>query len=99
MMTMTEQMIVFTPTVTALELKGFAEGVQALAEQIEAVQAEDVTKEQRVVAEQAALALLRNSPIAHVSLRRLERFAQDVVDMSTSRRDDIMTSMFGPDTE
>jgi hypothetical protein len=95
---MTEKTITFTPTVTALELKGFAEGVQTLAKQIEAVHAQDATKEQRVAAEQAALALLRNSPIAHVSLRRLERFAQDVVDTSTSRRDDIMTSMFGPDT-
>lgn len=87
-----------TPTLTALELKGFAAGVERLAAQIETAQAEDATKEQRAIAEQAALAVLRNGPIAVRAIRRLESYAEEITDKATDRRDDIMTSMFGPDT-
>lgn len=95
---MTEQTIKFTPKLRALELKGFAEGVQLLAEQIEAGQAADATKEQIADAEQAALALLRNSPIAVRAIRSLEDFADEFAQRAIERRDEIMTSMFGPDT-
>jgi hypothetical protein len=89
---------VFTPKLEALELKGFAEGVQTLAALIEIGQHEDATKEQLVQAEQAAQSLLRNSPSAVRIIRRLEGFAEQTVERSAARRDDIMTSMFGPDT-
>lgn len=87
-----------TPKLTALELKGFAEGVQVLAEQIETGQAEDATKDQIADAEQAALALLRNAPLAVRSIRRLEGYADEIASSAAERRDGIMTSMFGPDT-
>lgn len=87
-----------TPTIAALELKGFAEGVQLLAKQIETGQAPDATKDQLVDAESAALALLRNAPLAIKAIRRLEDFADRTTENATKRRDEIMTSMFGPDT-
>lgn len=87
-----------TPTRVALELKGFAEGVQLLAEQIETGAAKDATKDQRVDAERAALALLRNAPLAIKAIRKLEDFADRTAENATERRDEIMTSMFGPDT-
>jgi hypothetical protein len=95
---MTEQTVDITPTLTALELKGFAEGVQTLAKQLEAGQAKDVTKEQLAAAEQAALAVLRNAPLAVRSIRRLEGFAEEIAEKAAERRDGIMTAMFGPDT-
>jgi hypothetical protein len=82
----------------ALELKGFAAGVETLAAQIEAGQAKDATKEEIADAEQAALALLRNSPIAVRAIRSLEGYADEFAQRATDRRDEIMTSMFGPDT-
>lgn len=87
-----------TPKTAALELKGFAEGVQLLAEQIETGQAKAATKDQLVDAENAALALLRNAPLAVRAIRRLEDFADEVAKTATDRRDEIMTSMFGPDS-
>jgi hypothetical protein len=47
---------------------------------------------------QAALALLRNSPIAVRAIRSLEGYADEYMQQATARRDEIMTSMFGPDT-
>ncbi len=96
---MTEKTIEVTPTLLALELKGFAAGVQTLAEQIETGSAKEATKEQLVDAENAALALLRNAPLAIRAIRRLEGFAEATAERATKKRDDIMTSMFGPDTE
>jgi hypothetical protein len=106
MTNMTQETAAHTPKLAALELKGFAEGAQRLVEQIEAGQAVDTTKAQLTPvekanlagAEQAALALLRNAPIAIRSIRRLEGFADEFAQQATGRRDDIMTSMFGPDT-
>ena len=106
MTNMTQETTAITPKLAALELKGFAEGVQRLVEQIEAGQAVDTTKAKLTPvekanlagAEQAALALLRNAPIAIRSIRRLEGFADECAQQSTERRDEIMTSMFGPDT-
>ena len=86
-----------TPTLTALELKGFAAGVERLAAQIEAGRADDATKEQLADAENAALALLRNAPLAVRAIRRLEGYADEVTTSAAERRDDIMSSMFGPD--
>lgn len=102
---MTEQETT-APQLRALELKGFAEGVQRLVEQIEAGQRVDTTKAQLMPAEkanlagaeQAALALLRNSPIAVRAIRSLEGYADEYMQQATARRDEIMTSMFGPDT-
>lgn len=96
---MTDTQPLVTPKLAALELKGFAEGVQLLAEQIEHGQAEGATKEQLAEAEQAALALLRNTPLAIRAIRRLDGFADEITRNATERRDGIMTSMFGPDTE
>lgn len=87
-----------TPTLLALELRGFAAGVESLAAQIEIGSMEDATKEQRVDAENAALALLRNAPLAVRAIRRLEGFAETTAERAVKNRDDIMTSMFGPDT-
>lgn len=87
-----------TPTLTALELKGFAAGVERLAAQIQIGQADDATKEQLADAENAALALLRNAPLAVSAIHRLERYADEVATSAAERRDGIMTSMFGPDT-
>lgn len=95
---MTDTQPLITPTLLALELKGFAAGVERLAAQIQTGQAADATKEQLVDAENAALALLRNAPLAVRSIRRLEGFADDVARSAAERRDGIMTSMFGPDT-
>lgn len=95
---MTDEPIEYTPTLRALEVKSFAEGVQMLAEQIEAGQAKDATKEQIADAERAALSLLRNAPIALRAIRGLEDFADEFTQRGTQRRDEIMTSMFGPDT-
>jgi len=97
-MTDTKAAHVVTPKLTALELKGFAEGVQVLAEQIEHGQAKGATKEQLADAEQAALALLRNAPLAVRAIRRLEGYADEIATSAAERRDGIMTSMFGPDT-
>lgn len=97
-MTDTQSMYVATPKLTALELKGFAEGVQLLAEQLEGGYAHNPTKEQLADAEQAALALLRNAPLAIRAIRRLENYADEIANSATERRDGIMTSMFGPDT-
>jgi hypothetical protein len=88
-----------TPTLLALELRGFASGVQGLATQIEIGNMKDATKEQRADAENAALALLRNAPLAIRSIRRLESFAEATAERAAKNRDKIMTSMFGPDTE
>lgn len=96
---MTEKTIEVTPTLLALELRGLAEGMQALAEQLETGSAKDATKEQLVDAENAALALLRNAPLAVRAIRRLEGFADETTRQATKNRDKIMTSMFGPDTE
>jgi hypothetical protein len=87
-----------TPQTTALELKSFAEGVQTLAAQLDAGRSEDATIEEQADAEHAALALLRNAPLAVRAIRRLEGFADEVAQRANGRRDDIMTSMFGPDT-
>jgi len=87
-----------TPQLTALELKGFAQGVEALAAQREMGLADDATKEQRTAAEKAAQAIIRNAPLAVRSIHRLEDFADRMIERSTDRRDEIMTSMFGPDT-
>lgn len=95
---MTETKHESTPTLLALELKGFAEGVQALAAQLEIGNMKDATKEQRVDAENAAHALLRNAPIAVSAIRRLEDFAESATELAARNRDKIMTSMFGPDT-
>lgn len=104
---MTDKTTEPTPTLLALELKGFAEGVQALAETIDnaahayATVEHERTPEDRekiVRAEQAAHAMLRNSPAAVRTIRRLEGCAEKTVERSTDRRDAIMTSMFGPDT-
>jgi hypothetical protein len=95
---MTEKTIVFTPRLRALELKGFAAGVETLAAQIEAGQAKDATKEEIADAEQAALALLRNSPIAIRAIRSLEGYADEFAQLATDRRDEIMTTLYGPDT-
>lgn len=95
---MKEKQLEATPTLLALELKGFAEGVQALAAQLEIGSMKDATKEQRVDAENAALALLRNAPIAVIAIRRLEGFAEAAAERAAENRDKIMTSMFGPDT-
>lgn len=94
---MTEPM--HEPTLLAIELKGFAQGVQALAEHLVTGHAADATKEQRADAEKAALAFLRNAPLAVRSIRRLEGIAEDTVMRAAQNRDDIMTSIFGPDTE
>lgn len=88
-----------TPTLLALELKGFAAGVQTLAEQIETGSTKGATKEQLVDAENAALAMLRNAPLAIRTIRRLEGFADEMTALASKKRDEIMTSMFGPDTE
>lgn len=87
-----------SPMLTALELKSFAAGVERLAAQLEAGQADDASKEQLVSAEQAALALLRNAPLAVRAIRRLEGYADEIASSAAERRDGIMTSMFGPDT-
>jgi hypothetical protein len=87
-----------TPTLLALELRGFAAGVESLAAQLEIGNMKDATKEQRHAAENAALALLRNAPLAIRSIRRLEGFAEATAERATKNRDAIMTSMFGPDT-
>lgn len=87
-----------TPTLTALELKSFAAGVERLAAQIEVGRADDATKEQLADAENAALALLRNAPLAVRAIRRLEGYAEETAALATRKRDEIMTSMFGPDT-
>lgn len=89
---------VATPKLTALELKSFAAGVERLAAQIEAGQADDASKEQLADAENAALALLRNAPLAVRAIRRLEGYAEETTELATRKRDEIMTSMFGPDT-
>jgi hypothetical protein len=86
-----------TPRLMALELKGFAEGVQVLAEQIEAGQQEHATKDQQVAAEQAALALLRNTPIARRAIGRLEAYADEFTEQAAKQRDELMTAFFGPD--
>lgn len=96
---MTETTPVITPRIAALELKGFAEGVQVLADQLEGAYANEPTKEQFAEAEQAALALLRNAPLAVRAIRRLEGYADEIASDAAKRRDGIMTSMFGPDTE
>lgn len=96
---MTDTRPLVTPKLAALELKGFAEGVQMLAEQLEGGYANRPTKEQLADAEQAALALLRNAPLAVRAIRRLEGFADDVARSAAERRDGIMTEMFGPDTK
>lgn len=96
-MTETKGKHVLTPSLAALELKGFADGVKVLAEQIEAGRADDATKDQIADAEQAALALLRNTPIAVRAIRRLEGYADEFAGSAVERRDEIMTSMFGPD--
>lgn len=95
---MTEKTIVYTPTLRALEVKSFAAGIETLAAQIEIGQEQDATKEQIADAEKAALALLRNAPIAIRAIRSLEGFADEFAQNATGRRDEIMTSMFGPDT-
>lgn len=104
---MTETTHVVTPQQVALELKGFAEGVQVLVETIDnaaasvALEENERTPEDRekiVRAENAALALLRNAPLAVRAIRRLEGFADEVASSAAERRDGIMTSMFGPDT-
>ncbi len=95
---MTEKTTEATPTLLALELRGFAAGVESLAAQIEIGSAEDATKEQHADAERAALSLLRNAPLAIRAIRRLEGFAESTTERATKNRDDIMTSMFGPDT-
>lgn len=87
-----------TPLLTAVELKGFAEGVERLAAQIEIGRAADATKEQLADAENAALALLRNAPLAVRSIRRLEGYAEEITERAAGRRDSIMSTMFGPDT-
>lgn len=97
-MTDTQPLPLVTPKLAALELKGFAEGVQLLAEQLEGGYANEPTKEQLADAEQAALALLRNAPLAVRAIRRLEGFAEETAERATKKRDEIMTSMFGPDT-
>lgn len=89
---------VHEPTLLALELKGFATGVQALAVHLETGHATDATKEQSADAEKAAYAFLRNAPIAVRAIRRLEGIAEDTVMRAAKNRDEIMTSMFGPDT-
>lgn len=86
-----------TPKLTALELKGFAEGVQRLAEHIEAGQADDATAEQVTAAASASQALLRNAPIARFALRRLEAYAQEFVDKREGRQAELMISIFGHD--
>lgn len=89
---------VATPKTLALELKGFAEGVQLLVDQLEGGYAHEPTKEQLASAENAALSLLRNAPLAIRTIRRLEGYADEIARSATERRDGIMTSMFGPDT-
>lgn len=88
-----------TPTLLALELRGFAAGVESLAAQLEIGNMKHATKEQQTDAENAALALLRNAPLAVRSIRRLEGFAEATAERAAKNRDKIMTSMFGPDTE
>jgi hypothetical protein len=104
---MTETTKVVTPKLAALELKGFAEGIQVLVETIDNAAAAEATPEHKrtpedrerlVRAENAALALLRNAPLAVRSIRRLEGFAEATAERATKNRDKIMTSMFGPDT-
>ena len=95
---MTDTQPLVTPKLAALELKGFAEGVQLLAEQLEGGYANEPKKEQLADAEQAALALLRNAPLAVRAIRRLEGFAEETAERAVKKRDEIMTSMFGPDT-
>ena len=95
---MTDTQPLVTPKLAALELKGFAEGVQLLAKQLEGGYANNPTKEQLADAENAALALLRNAPLAVRAIRRLEGFADEIAANAAERRDGIMTSMFGPDT-
>lgn len=87
-----------TPQTLALELKGFAQGLEAVAMQLETGLAHEATKEQRVEAEQAAQTLMRNAPLAVRSIHRLEDFAERMIERNSERRDEIMTSMFGPDT-
>jgi hypothetical protein len=94
---MAEQSPPLTPAVMAASLRGFADGVQALARMIERGQADHATKEQRDDAENAARAVLRNAPDAIRTIRRLEGAAQEVVTEAEQHRDEIMTSMFGPD--
>ena len=86
-----------TPTLTALELKSFAEGVQKLAEQIEAGQADDATREQQFDALTAANAVLRNVPLVKRTLRALEGYAYEIVETASERSADAMTAFFGAD--
>lgn len=99
MMTMTEKTVEYSPTSRALEVKSFAAGIERLAAHIEIGQEQNATKEQIADAEKAALALLRNAPLVIRAIRSLEGFADEFAQNVTGRRDDIMTSMFGPDTE
>lgn len=85
------------PRVLALGLKGFAEGVQRLAETMHVGMQVDATIEQRAAAEHAAHAVLRNSPAALRYLVRLEIAAEDITNAASDRRDDLMTAIFGPD--
>lgn len=86
-----------TPTLEALELVAFAEGVRVLAEQLEAGLQPDATKDQRTAAEQAALSIVRNAPSAVRIIRRLKGSAEEMIDRAADRRDDIMTALYGPD--
>jgi esterase/lipase len=86
-----------TPTLTALEFKGFAAGVQKLAEQIETGRAEDASREEQLAALDAANALLRNAPMAKRTLRRLEGFAHEIVATELERNEEAMSAFFGAD--
>lgn len=88
-----------SPGVTALELKGFAEGVQALVKHMQDGAAEDATKDAQAAAEQAARALLRNASSAVRMIRRLENHADEMLTQAAQRRTELMASMFGPDEE
>lgn len=87
-----------TPTLLALELKGFAEGVQKLAKQLEVGQLDEATREQRFAALTAANAVLRNVPLVKQTLHRLEGCAYEIVETESERSEDAMTAFFGPDT-
>ena len=88
-----------TPTLAALELKSFADGVQKLAEQIEAGQAEGASREQQFDALVAANAVLRNAPLVKSTIRRLEGYAYEIVETESERSADAMTAFFGADDE
>lgn len=86
------------PRVLALGINGFAEGARRLAEKMHTGTKPGATPEEQAAAETAAHAFLRHAPAAMRSIARLELIAEDITKTATGRRDEIMTSIFGPDT-